>query len=79
MEYSVDASDGVAAEIGVAHIAGDDLEILARSHLFEPSPIVEGIILRQGAHLPARGQKSLGQMRADKTVGAGDQSFHRMW
>lgn len=67
-------SDNLATQIGVTHIAGDNLEI-GIVHAFEPAPVVKGIILAQCPYFIACGEKSLHEMRPYEAVGPGHKHF----
>ena len=58
MEHGVDVAGDVAAEVRVAHIAGHYLQAVVGRNVFEPSPVVERVILSQGAHMATLGQET---------------------
>lgn len=67
MEHRVGTLYESAAEIRVAHVAGHDLQF-GVAYPFEPSPVVEGIILSESLHVATLAEKSLRKMAAYESV-----------
>src|SRR5262249_55592889 len=62
-----------AGELRIADVAGDHLDAVAAARVLQPAPAVERVVLRQRPHPRARLDQHLGEVRADESVGAGDE------
>jgi hypothetical protein len=70
----VDPGHQSAAEVRIAHVTADDLDLRKARKLLQPAPIVEGVVVRQGGYLRAFRDQRLHEVGADKAVRARDQN-----
>ena len=66
----------VLAVMRVTNVAVQNFDFFATLHILKPAPIVEGVVLRKGFNLVTFAHEEFGEMRADKTVGAGNENIH---
>lgn len=81
VEDGVAVGHGSAHPMGVADVAGEDLEVTAhvRGAVVEPAPGIEGVVEHESLDLVAGAHQGLGEVGADEAVGAGDENFIAHW
>ena len=62
VEDDVHVLGDVLAVVRVTHVAVENLDLLAAVHVFQPAPVVEGVVLGQGLDLVAFPHQQFGQM-----------------
>ena len=74
-KHDVDVLAGGAHAVGVADVAGEDVEPLPGrvGQRVEPAPRVERVVVDEGPHVAAGVEQRLGQVAADEAIGPGDQ------
>ncbi len=75
MEDDIDVAGNFTAEMRIAHITVDNLDLIESVDGFEPAPVVEGIVAGQRPDFGAGFQQCFGQVRTDKTICTGHQNF----
>ena len=74
MENGAATLDKFTAEVGVAHVTRHDFERCVAlgaiaDHVFKPPPVVEGIIVGEGADTESARKQGLDKMGAYETIG----------
>src|SRR5450759_875552 len=62
------------AKMRVTHIARDDTDLLEDRNVFQPAPVIEGIILRQRRDPGAASDQFFDQPRTDEAIGPSDEN-----
>src|SRR5579859_2571482 len=68
MENHIDAARDLLAEVSIADVAGDNLNLLQAVDFFEPSPAVEGVVKAERANPGSGRDQLLDEMGADESV-----------
>lgn len=75
VKHDVDVTRQFFTEVGIANVAGYNFDLLQARNCFEPSPIVERIVLTQSADPRPSGEQLLGKMRTNEAVGSSHEDF----
>src|SRR5450432_1334520 len=74
VKYNIDLLEQIVAKVRFADVAGDDPDNIAGAgNVFEPAPMIEGIVLGERDHPRAHLNEMLNQGGADEPIRAGNQ------
>src|ERR1700722_7526360 len=68
MENDIDVFRDFPADSEVANVPGDDLQRRCLTNGFQPTPVIERIVLREPAPRTPTSQQQFHQMRADEPI-----------
>ena len=75
MKYEVDILRDMFAVMRISNIAIQYLDITPAVYIFQPAPIIKGVVLGKRFDLVALFNESLRKMRTDETIGPGYQNI----